>query len=247
MVTVQVHNRLFKNIEAIVFDKDGTLANTEAYLIQLGQKRSRLVDAQVPGVQDPIQMAFGLENSRLNPEGMLAIASQRECEIATAGFVAETGKAWMESLNLVQSSFEDAAGYLKPKCDHTPLLDGVLEMLQQIAQHPVKVAILSSDITENVAAFIQHHHLNDMIHLGRGVQGLISKPNPKLLLDLCDELQVSPAHTLMVGDSAADIQMAIAAQTAGNIGVTWGWQTPIHLPIADVAATSPAQIQVSTP
>lgn len=244
MVTVQVQDRQFQNVEAIVFDKDGTLANTESYLIQLGQKRSRLVDAQVPGVQEPIQMAFGLENGCLNPESMLAIASRRECEIATAGFVAETGKPWMESLNLVQSSFEEAAGYLNPKCEHTPLLDGVLEMLQQIAQHPVKVAILSSDITENVEAFIQHHQLSDMIHLGRGVQGLMGKPDPKLFLDLCAELQVNPANTLMVGDSAADIQMAIAAQAAGNVGVTWGWQTQIHLPMADVEADSPSQLEV---
>ena len=100
MVTVQVHDRSFSNIEAIVFDKDGTLANTEAYLIQLGQKRSRLIDAQVPGVSEPLQMAFGLERNRLNPEGMMAIASRKECEIATAGFLAETGKPWIEALNL---------------------------------------------------------------------------------------------------------------------------------------------------
>jgi phosphoglycolate phosphatase len=245
MITVQVHDRQFRNIEAIVFDKDGTLANTESYLIQLGQKRSRLVDAQVPGVQEPIQMAFGLEHNALNPEGMLAIASRRECEIATAGFVAETGMPWLQSLNLVQSTFEDASGYLKPKCAHTPLLEGVREMLHRLAQHPVKVAILSSDVTENVEDFIRHHQLGDYIHLGRGVQGLLGKPDPQLLLNLCAELQVKPENTLMVGDSAADIQMAIAAQAAGTVGVTWGWQTPIHLPTADVEATSPSHIQLS--
>ena len=205
------------------------------------------IDAQVPGVQEPLQMAFGLEPSRLNPEGMLAIASRRECEIATAGFIAETGKPWVEALNLAQSAFAEAADYLHPKCAHTPLLEGVLDMLRALSQHPVKLAILSSDTTDNVEAFIAHHQLEDCIGLGRGVQGLIGKPDPQLLFSLCEELQVPVQNTVVVGDSAADIQMAIAAQAAGHVGVTWGWQTPIQLPEAAVKATRPSQIQILMP
>ena len=244
MVTIQVKDKLFTDIEAIVFDKDGTLANTESYLIQLGQKRSRLVDAQVPGVQEPIQMAYGLENGKLNPEGMMAIASRKECEIATAGFVAETGKPWVESLNICQSVFSEANSYLEPKCEHTPLLDGVISLLQRLADHPVKLGILSSDVTENVNDFIDFHGLRDYIALGQGVEGMLAKPDPQVLINFCEALQVAPAKTLIIGDSAADIQMAIAAQSGGNIGVTWGWQTPIRLPQADVEASSPDQIQV---
>ena len=246
MVTIQVIDRRFQDIEAIVFDKDGTLANTEAYLIQLGLKRSRLLDAEVPGVQDPLQMAFGLEQNRINPEGMMAIASRRECEIAAAGFVAETGKPWVESLNLAQSAFEQAANYLEPKCEQTPLLDGVLELLQSLAQHPVKLAILSSDTTENVQSFMAHHQLGDYIHVGQGVEGLRGKPDPTLLLDLCETLQVKVEKTLMIGDSAADMQMAIAAHAPG-LGVTWGWQSPIHLPQATIEIGHPSQLQVISP
>lgn len=246
MVTLQVNDQRFTEIEAIVFDKDGTLANTESYLIQLGQKRSRLVDAQVPGVQEPIQMAYGLENGRLNPEGMMAIASRKECEIATAGFVAETGKPWIESLNLCQSAFTEAAGYLEPKCNHTPLFPGILDLLKRLAAHPVKIGVLSSDVTENVNGFIHHHGLGEWVTFGQGVEGLLAKPDPQVLLNFCEALQVNPAKTIMIGDSAADMQMAIAAQSGGTIGVTWGWQTSIHLPQADVEASSPDQIQLLT-
>ena len=244
MVTLTVKDKIFTDIEAIVFDKDGTLANTESYLIQLGQKRSRLVDAQVPGVQEPIQMAYGLDNGKLNPEGMMAIASRKECEIATAGFVAETGKPWIESLNLCQSVFSEAADYLDPKCEHTPLLDGIVDLLQRLSAHPVKIGVLSSDVTENVNAFVDHHGLQDYVHLGQGVEGMLAKPDPQVLLNFCQKLQVEPKKTVMIGDSAADIQMAIAAQAGGNIGVTWGWQTPIQLPQADVEVNSPDQIQI---
>ncbi|MGL4621023.1 MAG: HAD family hydrolase, partial [Chroococcidiopsis sp.] len=43
MVTIQCKDKRFSNIQAIVFDKDGTLENSEEYLRNLGQKRSRLI------------------------------------------------------------------------------------------------------------------------------------------------------------------------------------------------------------
>ena len=166
MVTVQAQAKRFHHIEAIVFDKDGTLSNTEAYLIQLGQKRSRLIDAQVPGVQEPIQMAFGLEGNHLNPMGMLAIASRQESEIAAAAYIAETGKPWIEALDLAKEAFEEAAKYLPPKCQNTPLLPDTFEQLQALSNQTIKLAILSSDTTDNVQAFIQHHNLSEFIALG---------------------------------------------------------------------------------
>jgi phosphoglycolate phosphatase len=77
LVTLQVQDQTFKNIQAIIFDKDGTLANVESYLKSLGQKRARLVDAQVPGVQEPLLMAFGVESTYLNPMGLMAVGSRR--------------------------------------------------------------------------------------------------------------------------------------------------------------------------
>ncbi|MEM9136266.1 MAG: HAD family hydrolase [Cyanobacteria bacterium P01_F01_bin.42] len=246
MVMLQVNDQMFPNIEAIIFDKDGTLANTEAYLVQLGLKRSRLVDAQVPGVQEPLQMAFGLEQDRVNPAGILAVASRRDTEAVTAGFIAETGRPWIESLNLAQSAFTEAADYLSPQCEYTPLVDGVSAMLNSLSQASLKLAILSSDTTENVGEFIDHHRLNEQIHTGWGEQKTFKKPDPQLLVSLCAQLQVEPERTVMVGDSDADIQMAIAAGITA-IGVTWGWQTPIQLPQATVEISHPSQLQVVTP
>ena len=60
MVTLQVQNITFKNIEAVIFDKDGTLEDSGDFLRNLAQKRSRLIDAQIPGVGEPLLMAFGV-------------------------------------------------------------------------------------------------------------------------------------------------------------------------------------------
>jgi phosphoglycolate phosphatase len=94
VATLHCQDQTFENIQAIVFDKDGTLAEVESYLKSLGQKRARLVDAKIPGVQEPLMLAFGMETSGINPMGLLAVGSRRENEIAAAAYVAETGRDW---------------------------------------------------------------------------------------------------------------------------------------------------------
>ncbi|MGL5195823.1 MAG: HAD family hydrolase, partial [Chroococcales cyanobacterium] len=47
MTTIQCRDIKFERIEAIIFDKDGTLEDSEDFLRLLGQKRSRIIDARV--------------------------------------------------------------------------------------------------------------------------------------------------------------------------------------------------------
>lgn len=97
MATIKCKDIVFTNIQGILFDKNGTLENSEAYLRSLGQKAARIVDAQVPGIGEPLLMAFGINGDTLDPAGLISVASRRETEIATAAYIAETGK---DGLNL---------------------------------------------------------------------------------------------------------------------------------------------------
>lgn len=40
MITIRCNQHLFRNIEAIIFDKDGTLADSEKFLRELAHKRA---------------------------------------------------------------------------------------------------------------------------------------------------------------------------------------------------------------
>jgi phosphoglycolate phosphatase len=229
MTTILGGDQVFPSIEAILFDKDGTLAQVEAYLKQLGQRRSRIIDAQVPGVQDPLLMAFGLDEGGLNPAGLLAVGTRLETEIAAAAYVAETGRDWWEALEIVHGAFQEADLTLKPKAPATPLFEGLLPMLQSLSE-TVKLGILSSDSTAHVQEFVDTYHLQNYFQFGQGTDTLeIRKPNPQLLWQACQQLQVPPDAMLYVGDAEVDGKMAIAAGIAGCIGVTWGWSRPVTL------------------
>jgi len=233
LATIQCKNLTFTNIEAIIFDKDGTLEDSEAYIRSLGQKYSRIIDAQVPGTGEPLLMAFGINGNALDPTGLLAVASRHESEIAAAAYIAETGKGWLESLDLARRAFSEADSFMGTT--PSPLFVGSLEVLKALSQARLKLGILSAASTERVRNFVQTHQLSDYIQLQLGTSaGGLNKPNPELFIQACQSLGVQPSNTLMVGDSAGDIIMAREAGAAGCIGICWN-QTTAHLQSADVA------------
>jgi phosphoglycolate phosphatase len=244
LATIRCRDVTFVNIEAIVFDKDGTLEDSQVFLRELGQKRSRLIDAQIPGIGEPLLMAFGIEGNTLNPTGLMAVGSRRETEIAAAAYIAETGRGWIESLAIARNAFEEADRYLKNTAHTSPLFAGSLEVLKFLSEAGLKLGILSAATTATVRAFVKRHQLDPYIQLQQGVDEGPSKPDPTLFLQACQTLGVEPASTLMVGDSAGDIEMARRAGAAGCIGICWGTPKAAHLEAADVVISQLDEIQV---
>lgn len=241
MTTIKCKDMTFTNIQAILFDKNGTLEDSETYLRSFGQKAARLIDAQIPGIGEPLLMAFGINRDTLDPAGIVAVASRRETEIAAAAYIAETGRGWFESLKIARQAFDDAEKYLGTT--PAPLFTGTLELLQSLCTAKLKLGIVSAATTAEVNNFVAHHQLENYIQAQIGVDKGLSKPDPELFLQACQILGVEPSTTLMVGDAVGDIQMARNAKAAGCVGITWVGKLD-HVQGADVVIDQLNQIQV---
>ena len=241
MVNIKCGNMTFANIEAILFDKNGTLEDSETFLRNIAQKSARIIDAQIPGIGEPLLMAFGVDGDKLDVAGLIAVASRQETEVAAAAYIAETGRGWFESLQIARQSLDEAEKSFGNT--HPPLFPGVLELLKNLSATNLKLGILSAATTAEVQGFINYHQLNDYMQLGMGVDGNLSKPDPKLFLQACESLGVEPGKTLMVGDSVGDMQMAKNAKANGCIGITWIGRND-NVKGADVAIDKLEEIQV---
>lgn len=242
-IAIAAGNRKFANIAAVVFDKDGTLEDSLAFWRSVGLERARIIDAMVPGVGDPLMMAFGISNDTIDSQGLLAAGSHRENEIAAAAYIAETGKSWYESRQIARSAFAEvsASKYLVKTAQSAPLFTDAKKILKSLLEAGVKIGILSADSTAGVQNFVANHQLQDLIHVCLGIDNAIAKPDPQLFIKICIELEVLPEQALMVGDTSVDMVMAKRAKAAGTIGICRGQN--IRLESADVQISSLSEIQ----
>lgn len=243
MATIRCGTTTFEGIEALVFDKDGTLCDGADYLKHLAQRRARRLDAKVPGIADALLFAFGLERNRLDPNGLMNVGSRRENEVAAAAFVAEKGLPWRQALRLAEESFQEAEEQFS-RLEYMPIFDDVLPLLQRLQQAGLKLGVLSSDTTANVQSFIAHHSLNRYFSVAQGADSLKGKPDPVSLIAVCEKLSISVGKTLMVGDSPADIEVARRAYAGGVIAVTRGISPASDLSEADCILADLLAIQV---
>jgi phosphoglycolate phosphatase len=224
----------FNEIDAVLFDKDGTLSNSHQFLNHLGEKRADCVETIVPHLKSSILSAFNLSN----PSGLLAVGTREENEIAIATLIAQKGYSWIEARAIAQSSFQLADQQLPQKATLTPPFKGITELLSSLST--LRLGILSSDSQNNIQDFVDLYKLSHYFQAIVGAQTGISKPNPELLNLACRSLDGDPRRTLMIGDTLADIKL-----TPLSIGVTWGGSSIAQLSGAAAIAHSPTEIQLS--
>jgi phosphoglycolate phosphatase len=210
MISIDCQNRQFTDIQAIIFDKDGTLEDSGDYLRNLAQKRARLVDSQIPGVGEPLLMAFGVHDGTLDSTGLQAVGSRYENEIAAAAYIAETGRGWSEAIQIVHKAFTEADRVM----ESTPA--AMFPGCQQS-----KLGIVSAATTSQVTKFVEYHRLQAHFQVLLGSDREFAKPDPRLFQLACQQLGVNPDRTLMVGDSIWDMSMASKGGAAGCIGILW--------------------------
>lgn len=90
----------------------------------------------------------------------------------------------------------------------TPLFSGVRETLSQLREIGYTLAIATGKSRAGLDRALAECELTEFFTITRCADETCSKPDPKMLFEIMDELAVMPQHMLMIGDSEYDLQMA---------------------------------------
>ncbi|HYN77340.1 MAG TPA: HAD-IA family hydrolase [Lamprocystis sp. (in: g-proteobacteria)] len=114
--------------------------------------------------------------------------------------------------------------------DETPstLFPGALEVLERLRADGYLLAVATGKSRRGLDLSLAQTGLAGYFQATRCADETASKPDPQMLLELMEELDVRPAQTLMVGDTEYDIQLAANAQV-GALAVCYGVHTPERL------------------
>lgn len=177
-------------IQAVLFDLDGTLADTALDLgFALNQLRARHQLAPLPQDQIRPQASHGAR-------GLLQL-----------GFSVTPSDQPFATL---RSEFLDL--YAQHICDHTRLFDGITELLADLEQRKLAWGVVTNKPSRFTLPLMQKLGLNQRAAcVISGDTAARAKPHPDSLLAAAHCLQLAPAACLYVGDAERDVEAAVAA------------------------------------
>lgn len=134
--------------------------------------------------------------------------------------------------------------YNQHKADKTAPYKGIIELLENIQNKNIKIAVASNKAHEMMDKIIQFYfptiHFDAIFGQRQGIQ---PKPDPTIVFDILKTTNASKSETLYVGDTSVDMQTAKNADLK-SIGVLWGFRTEEELRTAgaDYIISSPNEL-----
>lgn len=176
-------------MQAVLFDLDGTLADTAADLTAAASK---------------VLCARGMDG--LSPEALRLFSAEGVAGVARALGIDVKHR----DFPLIRQEF--LANYAADLCVNTVLFPGIELLLADILSRGIRWGIVTNKIAQFTEPLIVqlnlHHHLSCLVS---GDTTAYSKPHPAPLLYAARQLNVEPAQVVYVGDHLRDIQAGRAA------------------------------------
>ena len=104
--------------------------------------------------------------------------------------------------------------YLRNTGTPVALFAGAEATLRALVEQRYRLAVATGKGRRGLDRDIASHGLDALFSTTRCADDAPSKPHPQMLVDIMDELDVASAETLMIGDTAYDMEMARNAGVA---------------------------------
>lgn len=189
----------------IVFDCDGTLADSQDNIMIGFTAAFRAVNLPVPSRED-VLTTVGLT---------LDVAFEQLLEQRDEDLIDRMVKAYQQVVWQMRSKGRD----------YDPLYEGAKDALVALGQcKDVLLGVATGKHSRGMTHLIETHELQGVFATIQTADKAPSKPNPGMLFQAMEECGVEPKNTLMIGDTAFDM---LLAKNAGvkSVGVTWGYHT----------------------
>ena len=231
------------SIKSILFDKDGTLSNSEDVLLELAKtriefavtqfKKLKINKIKITLLKKLLKNVYGLKKQSLSANASLAIASKEHNIISTATVFTLFGFDWFKSLSTSQKIFNEADIYLSNQKDSIKnsrtLISGALDLLVSLKKKGVHIALMTNDTKTGIDEFICRNKLEGIFDYLWSAENRPSKPNPEAVIELCKKMNLNPSECALISDADTDLKMAKEADIPIVIGFTGGWENPPKL------------------
>jgi len=236
---------LLDGIDLVVFDKDGTLIDFYAmwgrWALELGE---RLDGATRRPVSGDVFATIGFDpaGGRVLAGAPLAAATMAEIRETVAAVV----RRWCPSVSAARRAVEAAWFEPDPLATAVPIGD-VRALFGELRASGRLIAVATTDDRAPTEATLRGLGVRgEIAAIACGDDGIGVKPDPSMLLALCQATRVPPSRAAMIGDTPADLAMGRAAGAGRVVGVLSGVGSRAELtPFADALLDSVGELLVA--
>ncbi|MBC7876935.1 MAG: HAD family hydrolase [Anaerolineales bacterium] len=224
--------------QAIIFDKDGTLINFDAmwgsWTVFLAEQLHKASGLEVQSSLC-LMMGFDENTKKVLAHGKLATSPMAQLYRFTVEVMQSLGLSTEAAEHIVEKCWciPDPVLLAKPFTD-------MRELFRKLQNENIKIAIATADDRAPTQAMIEAFDIEEYISsMVCGDDGVIVKPAPDMVLEICRQINIDPSKTIVIGDTVADLKMARAAGAGLVVGVLSGVSSTKDLaPFADVLIES---------
>ena len=213
-------------LRLVLFDVDGTLVDSQGAIVSAMTASFQAQSLPVPR-RNAILSIVGLSL----PHAMAHLAPDQS-DLAQNALVDGYKQAYH-------------AQRLEQGAASSPLYPGAREVIQALHDMPeVLLGVATGKSKRGLDALLEAHGLEQYFITRQVADHHPSKPHPSMIETALAETGVGAAHSVMVGDTSFDMEMAAAAQVAG-IGVSWGYHDRSALSAAQYVIESFEELPVT--
>ena len=198
------------NANAVIFDKDGTLIDFDAFWVRVSVKAIEdVLEAlgQDSAAASDILEAFGVHDGITDIDGVLCKGTYEQMGRIVFDILKKygCGSSCDEVTQIVVEAYNRNAdaGEVKPSCS------GLYEVLLALKKQGKRLAVVTTDnleITKKCLEKLGVLELFDRVYTDDGVYP--TKPDPYCVLDFCERFGLSREEVVMVGDTVTDVRFA---------------------------------------
>ncbi|MBQ8526505.1 MAG: HAD family hydrolase [Clostridia bacterium] len=208
------------NVKGIIFDKDGTLMEYEAFWVKIAE--AAVTDALVKIGADTallydIMKASGCEDGVAAADGVMCSGTYKDFSDIMWEILDKHGTSVEKDVLLKQITESYYASFSMGEV--VPVCDNLRDVLVKIKSKGIKIALVTNDSvkgTEHCLEILGISHLFDKVYADDGIAP--AKPDPYRINQFCSEENISPENVIVVGDTIADMLFAKNAGVAA-VGV----------------------------
>ena len=185
------------NYQLVIFDWDGTLMDSIPKIVTCLQQTAQVLNLPVPEVEAA--------------RAVIGLSLHRAVETLFPDTQLEVSKMMQTYQHL----------YREVDTTPTPLFDDVVVTLKGLRQRGVCLGVATGKYRAGLQRALSATELSDYFDATRTADEADSKPAPMMIQQIMSQTNYNVAHTVMIGDSPLDMEMAKRAGVDA-IGITTG-------------------------